>query len=79
MQKIVFDKWIPNLSEDEKKLIFEIDDAILYYEFIELMNERLTPKEPMLNSEPVFDFVEFSKVEGEFLMIFNGLKLKKKG
>lgn len=74
LQKVVFDKWItPALSEEERKLVFEIDDAILYYEFVELMNERLTAEAPILMSDPTFDFVDFSKVEGEFLRIFEDL------
>lgn len=75
LQKTVFDKWItPALSEDEKKLVFEIDDAILFYEFVELMNEKLTEETPVLKSCPSFDFVEFSKVEREFLEIFESLR-----
>lgn len=74
LQKVIFDKWIPALSDEEKKQVFEIDDTILYYEFVELMNERLTPDEPMLKSEPIFDFVDFGKVEGEFLEMFEELK-----
>ena len=41
LQNKIFEKWIPNLSEDEKNQIFEIDDAILYYEFINLFGEKI--------------------------------------
>ena len=74
LQKVIFDKWIPALSDDEKKQVFEIDDTILYYEFVELMHEKLTPEEPTLKSKPIFDFVDFSNVEGEFLEMFEELK-----
>ena len=70
LQGIVFDKWVPQLTEDERKSIFEIDDTILYYEFVELKNAKLTPEEPILISKPIFDFVEFTTVESEFLGMF---------
>ncbi len=73
LQNKIFDKWIQNLSEDEKKLVFEIDDAILYYEFTTLFGEKIFDYVPDLKSEPRFDFIEFSKVEKEFLSLFNEL------
>lgn len=76
LQGKIFEKWIPNLTEDEKKQIFEIDDAILYYEFITLFGERIFDYTPELNSEPVFDLVEFSKVENEFSTLFYKLTEK---
>lgn len=71
LQGKIFDKWItPELTEDEKKLVFEIDDNILYYEFLELFGEKIFEYVPTLLSEPNFEYVEFSKVENEFLGLF---------
>lgn len=71
LQGKIFDKWItPELTEDEKKLVFEIDDTILYYEFLELFGEKIFEYVPTLVSEPNFEYVEFSKVENEFLGLF---------
>ena len=41
LQGQIFEKWLPSLTSDEIKLIFEIDDAILYYEFIDLFGEKI--------------------------------------
>lgn len=77
LQEKIFDKWIsPALTEDEKKLVFEIDDAILYYEFISLFGEKIFDRTPTLSSEPCFDCVEFSVVENEFIALFNELRSK---
>ena len=73
LQGMVFDKWVPELTEDERKLVFEIDDTILYYEFAKLMDTKLTPTEPMLKSRPIFDFVKFEQTEREFLELFDML------
>ena len=73
LQNKIFDKWIPSLSEKEKKLIFEIDDAILYYEFTTLFGEKIFDYVPELKSEARFDFIDFSKVEGEFIKLFTKL------
>lgn len=73
LQGKIFEKWIPHLTDEEKKLIFEIDDAILYYEFINLFGEKIFEYVPKLQSEPRFEYIEFSKVEHEFLELFNKL------
>ncbi len=76
LQGRIFEKWIPSLTEEEKKQIFEIDDAILYYEFTTLFGERIFDYVPHLSSDPTFEYIEFSKVENEFLSIFNELNEK---
>lgn len=73
LQNKIFDKWIQNFTEDEKKLVCEIDDAILYYEFITLFGEKIFDYVPILKSEPRFDFIEFSVIEKEFIDLFNNL------
>ena len=39
---------------------FKIDDAILYHEFVALMDMKLEPVEPEMQSAPKFDFTDFS-------------------
>lgn len=73
LQGKIFEKWVPSLTEDEKKLVFEIDDAILYYEFISLFGEKIFDYTPIIKSSPRFDFIEFSIVENEFLELFKKL------
>ena len=73
LQGTIFSKWIPCLTEEETAQIFEIDDAILYYEFTTLFGERIFDYVPTLKSRPRFDYIEFSKVEKEFLDLFGKL------
>ena len=73
LQGKIFEKWVPSLTEDEKKLVFEIDDAILYYEFISLFGEKIFDYTPIIKSSPRFDFIDFSIVENEFLELFKKL------
>ena len=74
LQNIIFNKWItPELTEEEKNQIFEIDDAIFYYEFLVLMGKRMFTEEPYLKSRPSFEFEDFSKVKNTFTNLFNKL------
>lgn len=74
LQNVIWSKWItPELTEEEKKQIFEIDDAIFYYEFLVLMGKRMFSEEPLLKSRPSFDFEDFEKVKNTFLNLFNSL------
>lgn len=78
LQGKVFEKWLPNLTYEEKLQIFEVDDAILYYEFTDLFGEKIFDYTPILKSNPRFDFIDFSKVEHEFLELFSILVEKVK-
>lgn len=74
LQNVIWSKWItPELTEEEKKQIFEIDDAIFFYEFLVLMGKRMFNEEPLLKSRSSFDFEDFEKVKNTFLNLFNSL------
>ena len=74
LQNVIWSKWItPELTEEEKKQIFEIDDAVFYYEFLVLMGKRMFNEEPLLKSRSSFDFEDFEKVKNTFLNLFNSL------
>ena len=73
LQNKIFEKWVPTLSEEERKQVFEIDDAILYYEFTTLFGEKIFDYVPTLKSKPRFDYIEFSVIEKEFIDLFNSL------
>jgi hypothetical protein len=75
LQNKIFDKWIfPCLSEEERKQVFEIDDSILYHEFLCMMQMRISDDEPMLVSHPDFAFTDFKQVENAFITSFEALK-----
>ena len=60
-------------NKEKTTLIFEIDDAILYYEFISLFGERIFDYVPQLASTPRFEYIEFLKIENEFIDLFDQL------
>lgn len=72
LQNVIFDKWInPLLTDDEKALISEVDDAVSYYEFMNLMGRKVFDKEPCIKSTPDIEFEDFSKIKSRFLRMFN--------
>ena len=74
LQNLIFDKWItPSLTEEERKLVFGIDDDVLWYEFKTLMGEKLCETAPEIKSEPDYDFCDFLDIERSFLNEFNAL------
>ncbi|ENZ00249.1 hypothetical protein [Clostridium thermobutyricum] len=74
LQNAIYKKFLPeNLSEEEKLQVNSVDDCMLYHEFIALLGEKLFNTEPEIKSNPSFEFVDFNKVESEFLSIFKEL------
>lgn len=74
LQNTIFNKWItPSLTAEEIKQVFEIDDAILYHEFLNLLDEKISDVEPKILSKPNYDFFNFSEVESEFISKFKTL------
>ena len=72
LQEAIWRKYLgAELTEEEKVWVFEIDDAMLYYEFKALMDTRLAEEEPELKSEPEFGFRGFEEVEEGYLRVFN--------
>ena len=58
------------LTKEEYTQVFAIDDAILYYEFLSLMDTKLADTAPELRSAPSFAFVEFATCEEAYLHHF---------
>ncbi len=74
LQNQIFGKWLPSpLTEEERKRIFEIDDAMLYHEFFTLTGHRVTESVPTIHSTPLLDFIEFQEIENRFFKEFEGL------
>lgn len=71
LQEAVWNRWLASpLTAEERKLVFEVDDSLLYHEFLTHTGYALADAAPELKSSPCFDFVEFSKVERTFLDTF---------
>lgn len=74
LQKVIYEKLgLINLTEDEIDKIREIDDAMLYYEFIELMDEKIFDEEPFIAMRHNFLQRDFKTVESEFIYAFENL------
>ena len=61
------------LTEEENRQVFQIDDDILWHEFVQLMGAALSDDEPTLASKPVYDFMGFDGCRDEYLRLFNEL------
>lgn len=72
--------WLKFLGEpltgEENRQVFDIDDAVLWYEFIELMETPLSDTAPQLLSKPEFVFPGFQETEEAFLNCFRELSQK---
>lgn len=74
MQSIIYNIFLgTKLNDDEYELVKSIDDALLYHEFRQFMNEELPISNNALISSPNFYFVPFDKVENEFKLLFYDL------
>jgi len=62
------------LAPEENAQVFSIDDDILYHEFVALMDTRLSTEEPRLQSQPVFEFIDFPQCEQLYLQHFAQLR-----
>lgn len=79
LQGVIHESFGIELTGDEWEIVKEIDDTILYFEFVELMDERVNEQEPSLCGKPDFSLRGFSDVENEFLRLFNSLMGKSVG
>ena len=79
LQNLIWNKWLTEpLTDEEERIVFQIDDAILDHEFLALMDTQLSDTVPELASVPQFDFMGFLECEQEYLRLFRGLTGKEK-
>lgn len=83
LQSMIYDKYLGEpLTLEERKEVKQIDDAMFYYEFLELMGETVMNEKPKINSQIHMESKEFSIVEKQFLNEFitltgdNGCKIE---
>lgn len=69
---MIYKKYIGELTDEEKEVVYTIDKDLLYHEFYHFMQIELTPQTKLLSS-PSFEFKEFSAVKDEFLKLFEHL------
>lgn len=78
LQACIWNKFLgAPLTPEETRQVFEIDDHILYHEFLAMMDgTRLHDREPALLARPVFEFVDFGDCTRQFLEHFYRLTEK---
>lgn len=75
LQNVIYTKWLGGaLTEEEYRLMREVDDVMLYYEMLRYFGEKISGIAPKLYSKPVFCFNGFEKTERDFLERFESLK-----
>ena len=72
---VIYHKYLPGgIRPREQRVVKEIDNTMLYFEFVHFMGEKLADEEPELVSEPCFSFTSFQSVEEQYLFLFESLQ-----
>ncbi len=76
---MIYDKYIPGgIRPREQRVVKEIDNTMLYYEFLNLKGEKMADEQPELHITPCFEFHSFWSVEKQYLDLFEELHQKAK-
>ena len=59
-----------DLSDDETAVVREIDDALLWYDLKELLDETINKRPPELHIGLSYNVRPFAEVEKEYISIF---------
>jgi len=69
---IIYDKFLGStLTSDEEKKVKQIDDDMLYYDLIELLNEKSDGEKPVMKTKFSYDVLPFEDVENMYLKLFD--------
>ena len=64
---------IGDLGEDEQQGVKEIDDAMLYYEFLSLMGAQVFPEAPFIAMRHDFSQRDMASVRDQFIALYEEL------
>ena len=71
---LIYKKYVPGgIRPKEQRVVKEIDNTMLYYEFLNLKGEKMAEVEPELHITPCFEFTSFWSVEKQYLDLFEEL------
>ncbi|MCM1544681.1 MAG: phosphohydrolase [Ruminococcus sp.] len=74
LQNVIYQKFLGFIPDDEmQKLIADVDDTMLYHEFMHFMNIALFDAEPKILSKPDYNFYGFEQTEKDFLVLYQKL------
>ncbi len=72
-QDVIFSKYIGEITNEDVLLVKEIDDAMLYYEFLLFNGEKLIDNPTPIGVDLKKSIKPIKDTEEEFLALFNGL------
>ncbi|MCD7835190.1 MAG: hypothetical protein LUG83_00720 [Lachnospiraceae bacterium] len=74
---IIYNKFLgSSLTCEEEKMVKQIDDDMLYFDLIELLNEKSEGLEPVMKSRFSYDVVSFETVEKKYLDLYTKYSYK---
>ena len=74
LQEAIWNKWLDvPLTAQEMVQVFQIDDAILAHEFLNLMDAQIISPTPEIFPAPEFSFTGFDTCKKYFLRLFHRL------
>ncbi len=69
---VIYRKYLQTtLTLEEERIVKEIDDDLLYYDMLHLLEEKIKETPPQLKTSFDYEFVDFALVEREYLEIFS--------
>lgn len=75
LQNAIYRRFGLTLTDCERALVDEIDDAMLYYEFLHYMGEHLADVPPKIASQPVFVTKPFKDMEKRYIEMYEKLNV----
>jgi hypothetical protein len=77
LSKVIYEKFLGSpLTSYEEKTVKIIDDAMLYYEFLEFGAYKLSDEIPFVAATPDFYKGDMKEVEKKYIEVFNSINLE---
>ncbi len=74
LQECIYKKYgLGDLTDEERQLVKSVDDDVLYHEFLNINEVRLSDEEPQLCGNPDFSQRSTTETEAEFKIMFERL------
>lgn len=74
---VIYTKYLGSvLSEEEEKLVKEIDDDMLYYDLLELLDEQTNRPAPHMKTYFSYKVQAFESIEEQYLQLFKEYSLR---
>ncbi len=75
--EVIYEKYLGSpLTEEEEKLVKEIDDDLLYFDMLHLLGEHMRDVPPKMQISFDYAFVPFEQVEREYLNLYERFRIR---